>query len=313
MSRRDRFEKKYRKLKNQTTPDLWNRIEAGLEPKICIKDAPAQEHRSPAFWYYKPVAALASLAVIWISIHMFSVPQRSAVSETKAAGGVDSVSEMIAGETAAISGRKTETRFVSYQSLLLAPSAPQTVPVPISQEGKLAALDAGTIYFSEDILADTQLFCQATVLSVSYETDEDGAALALNYELVIDKILYAQDYTKEQDKIIVKSPIIENETETDAPLYALMENRSYVLPVKKQNGDYWLVFPSAPQIEVTLNNEYVFHNGFKSLLNDSAYVVLNSPAGVQDYYYDRMFLRKDADVLTELSEIVEEKHQEQEQ
>lgn len=312
MSRRNKLEKKYIELKNQTAPDLWNRIEAGLEPKSCVCDASVTEKKRKNPRYLKPVAVLASLAVIGFSVHLFSVTQRTMTAGTEKAGGAAETTAAAgamvqAEEKAVVSERKTEARFVSYEALSLTPTAPQIILPQAAYGENTNVYDVDAAYFSEDILAETQLFCQAEVLGVSYETDSDGTACAVNYEVVIGRILYAEDYIGAQETIVVKSPI--TEAATAGPLYALQKHRTYLLPLKKQGGDYRLVFPFAPQIEVTLDNEYIFHNGWQSLLNDDAYVVLNSPAGPQDYYYDRMFLRKDADTLADLTAITEEKHQ----
>ncbi|MBQ7784016.1 MAG: hypothetical protein IJ368_08615, partial [Oscillospiraceae bacterium] len=48
--------------------------------------------------------------------------------------------------------------------------------------------------------------------------------------------------------------------------YQLRNSREYLLPIETDNnGMYFVVFDNAPQIEITLDRELVFHNGWSSL------------------------------------------------
>ena len=47
--------------------------------------------------------------------------------------------------------------------------------------------------------------------------------------------------------------------------YLLQTGRSYILPMYREENEWKLSFENAPQIEMTLDNEVVFHDGWKSL------------------------------------------------
>ena len=73
---------------------------------------------------------------------------------------------------------------------------------------------------------------------------------------------------------------------SDSP-YALRDNREYLLPVSDSNGMYRVVFDNAPQIEITLDREVVYHNGWQSLAADGS--TITSPQVYKDdYFYDPM-------------------------
>ena len=55
-----------------------------------------------------------------------------------------------------------------------------------------------------------------------------------------------------------------------------------------------------PQIQVAPGGGYLFHSGYASLIDDSAFVVVGQQEGDNDFYYDRMLLREDSDFLSDL-------------
>lgn len=90
----------------------------------------------------------------------------------------------------------------------------------------------------------------------------------------------------------------ENITIESATPYRLLENRSYVLPLKSDGDGYSLVFENAPQIEVTLDGGIIFHNGWITLDDGSAADVIYPQNGIDDFFYDRMKFSYSADADT---------------
>ena len=193
---------------------------------------------------------------------------------------------------------------IRYENLALAGTA---VPVPNSGTAVYEPVDS--YYFTEDSLKDASLLSQAEVTGISYEKDSNGRVQNVVYEMKVDKVLYSEDYVNEGQKILAKSPLVGGGAENGA-LYGLKEGGVYILPLKTEGGEWWLAFPYAPQIEVTEDTRYVFHNGWKSLVDDRTSVVLMTAEMPGDCYYDRMVLRDDSEFLSNLAELTETKRKE---
>ncbi|MCI8658966.1 MAG: hypothetical protein HFG54_01785 [Lachnospiraceae bacterium] len=187
---------------------------------------------------------------------------------------------------------------IDYQQLQLAAYQPITVP-----ENALT-IPEDFQYFSEAILKDTQLLCGGTVTGVSLEEDSSGRAVKVVYEMSLNQVYYAEDYTTGMDQIIVKSPIVKTDGDEVYILYQLQQGGTYLLPLWRQEGEWELLYPFAPQIQVTGDGAYLFHSGYASLVNDTTDVVLGSQEGENDYYYDRMVLRYDEDFISDLLTLV---------
>ena len=185
----------------------------------------------------------------------------------------------------------SQLNLASYSALSLPPHA---VTVP-----------EDTMYFSEDILADTELLCLGTVTSVSLETDSSQNAALLVYDITPDSICYSQDYTESLTSLTVRSPIVASEGGENQILYQLQVGSSYVLPLKQLGSDWQLLFPFAPQIQITENGAYLFHSGYASLTDDQTLVVVGEPEGANDFYYDRMLLRDDDGFLSDVLSLVQ--------
>lgn len=127
---------------------------------------------------------------------------------------------------------------------------------------------AGDEYFVEDkVLIETDVIVDA-VVDMVYSSGNGTVCYVLNAE--------------DQDKNDMGSIVVESATP-----YLLKMNREYILPLKEDDGEYRLVFENAPQIECTLDGGAVFHNGWESLNEDSAYLVYPQN-GIDDFFYDRM-------------------------
>ncbi|MBR1554209.1 MAG: hypothetical protein IJ644_02310, partial [Oscillospiraceae bacterium] len=72
--------------------------------------------------------------------------------------------------------------------------------------------------------------------------------------------------------------------------YILEQNHEYVLPV---TADCSLAYECAPQIEKTQDNRLVIPNGWYTLMQGETTPVLYDSIGIDDYFYDRMYLTKD--------------------
>ncbi len=145
---------------------------------------------------------------------------------------------------------------------------------PIASMVNLSRLGTDGEYFSEDeILKQTQLFIDVKVLN-GYQDSESGK---MHYTLQILDV-YGGELSQEEIKL---------ETES---AYILEQNHEYVLPV---TADFNLAYECAPQIEKTQDNKLVIPNGWYTLMQSDNTPVLYDSYGIDDYFYDRMYLTKD--------------------
>lgn len=174
----------------------------------------------------------------------------------------------------------------------------------LSLPAQAETLSHDAMYFSEDVLEDTELLCVGTVLSVSLETHESHGPALLVYDLLVDSVCCSEDYATDLTHIQVKSPVVEAVGGENQILYQLQVDSSYVLPLRDEENGWELLFPFAPQIQVTPGGGYLFHSGYASLIDDSAFVVVGQQEGDNDFYYDRMLFRDDGDFLSDLVTVV---------
>lgn len=320
-----KLEQEYRELRQQAAPDLWSRIEQNLaehperEAKAETSEPDVQEkenviHHIPRWRNAYGVAAAAAVIVVSMAVNrqISSMSSKSmapemAMETMAAAPAMDEAWEknMAAGaEPRFMSGSTSgSSGILFYENLELAAYQPLTVP----EQAVTVPEDAE--YFSEAILGDTGLLCGGTVEHAELEYDEAGRAVKVVYQVALDKVYYSEDYTAGLEMLTVKSPIVETAGDEAYVLYQLQEGGTYLLPLRKHSDEWELLYPFAPQIQVTGDGAYLFHSGYASLVSSETSVVVGSQEGANDYYYDRMLLRKDDNFLTDLITLVEREAQ----
>lgn len=343
-----KLEQEYKKLKQQDAPDLWSRIEMNLaeHPErdekaeqaaqtvqaaqtadVSETEAGMQEkkiHRIPRWKSAYGVAAAAVVIVVSMAANRQFGSKSMAPESAETMAGAPAMAEAPvmdaspvmegAAEIEEAAPEDTEPRFMSgstnvnadviyYDNLQLATYQPLAVPE------QAVTVPEDTEYFSEAILGDTGLLCGGTVKEAELEYDESGRAAKVVYRISLDKVYYSEDYTAGMDMLTVKSPIVETEGDEAYVLYQLQEGGTYLLPLEKQGEGWELLYPFAPQIQVTGDGAYLFHSGYSSLVSSDTAVVVGSQEGANDYYYDRMLLRQDDNFLSDFISLVEREAQ----
>lgn len=194
------------------------------------------------------------------------------------------------------------------------------------------------VSFSEDILGDANIVCMATVIN-TYKKDyeyteyddkfEVGGKLYCKqqtdvYEVRIDKIYYSEEKVEEGKIIKIETT---NFLDSDcAPLNSqIMKDHQYIFPLRyidgiaafgimnyaegdiKPDGEFAIVYPFVNQIEVTKNNEYVFHGGWKDLIDENAIEVILDGEKNNDKevpYMQQVKLRKDEGFESDLVSLI---------
>ena len=280
------FKKYYIAHCENTAPDmekLWEKIESGLEEKpesrVTSKPAKAFSFRKAAVWCTACAAVLIAVPAILVGTgvtktadSMTAEMQNEAVAgdmETNAASAEeDGFVEEPADEDIGTAAADTATtsslpEMVYYEELSLSSPVPTEAPLPTP-----TAEPFGDDFFvEENVLAETDIIVDAVVNQV-YSSGGDTVFYVLNAE--------------DSDKNNMGSITVESATP-----YAMKIGREYILPLKETGDGYRLVFENAPQIECTLDGGVVFHNGWKSLDENSCYVSYPK-GGVDDFFYDRM-------------------------
>nr|WP_319489860.1 hypothetical protein [uncultured Caproiciproducens sp.] len=283
------------KQADQNTPDVWSKIESQLrirpEPQVDIR----RVNPSHKIISRYAIAGFAILLVASVSVYAFQIRHNTIPFDPSP---------------------------VSLDSLRFS-SSPNLMNLP---KGNAVSMDIAA--FSEKyVISHSDLICKATVIN-SYIKDykqgaNDGKSKSkiliypyLNgivYEIRIDALYYTKKEFKAGDVIKV-----ENGLSAEDPSCILQQNRQYILnlyeydiksessssetgnyafaPIKR-DGKYGICYSFAPQIEVTLDQQYVFHSDWISLLNDKTIDVMwdkgQSSRSEFYYYEDKMKLRQD--------------------
>jgi len=144
------------------------------------------------------------------------------------------------------------------------------------------------------------------------------------YEVRIDELYFSDGDVKVGDVIKIEDQCFNGCYFTDEPLLNLKVNRQYILPLYSagetilyslddyaegditRDGQYGIAYQFAPQIEVTLDNQYLFHDGWQSLINDKTVdVVMDSETAEENFYNDKMKLRSDDKFIDDLKSLIE--------
>lgn len=319
-----RLEQEYRKLQEQAAPDLWDRIEGNLkehpernaiaEIKPAVAEEAGRKKKKGQLWHRSWYGLATAAAVITVTFGVNLVRNSNQATSGMAVGPAEmaaaettmAAAGAAPAETVADAGKTPATLapgVVTWQQL----SVPAYTALSVPEQAKTVPGDAW--YFSESILADTELLCGAKVHEVSLEYDDSGNAEKVVYEMTIDEVYYAEDYASSAELIQVKSPIIRSDGEEAYLLYQLQTDGEYLLPLKKQEGSWELLFPFAPQIQILKQGGYLFHSGYASLVDHDTSVVVGQQEAANDYYYDRMLFRADDSFLSDFLTLVEHKVQ----
>lgn len=266
----------YKAHAENTAPDmdaLWEKIESGLEEKSesGVTSKPIRRKISMTKTAALTAACIAALIIVPVTVRNLDISKESMTTamngENYAGIQADGAAEnaapeqdLASEEAAAAADETSNMQTVYYEELSLAPA-------PRQQYTPEAPTSGDDFFVEENVLIQTDIIVNACIDRV-YSKGSGSVC----YEITAEN-----PETNETESIVIES----------ATPYVMLENRSYVLPLKNDGDGYSLVFENAPQIERTLDGGLIFHNGWQTLDVDSADVIY--PQGkVDDFFYDRM-------------------------
>lgn len=286
-----KLEQEYRKLMRQSAPDLWSRIESGLDESPRREPVPVLQEEKKRKRSLPYGMAAAAAAVVLIAAGVRGVQGDGGEMPWRAMNKAAALQETRTAATTA--------------------AAPEA---DMDMMAEMAPSEAGVVYssgesldFSEDMLADTAVLCKAAVDDVSFEYDSAGNAAVVVYKVAVQELCFVRDGVEAADILEIKSPVMEAGEEVDTVLYQLQPGENYLLPIKEQDGAWELLFPFTPQIQITDAGGYLFHSGYESLVTEETVPVKVGQEGVNDTFFDRMLLREDKEFLDDLIALIEQK------
>lgn len=183
----------------------------------------------------------------------------------------------------------------------------------LSVPDRAVTAPADAEYFTEEVLADTDMLTVFTVTRAEFVFDPNGHAYRLRYYGTVNESLLEDDESgRPGSELQILSPIVGSDTPDSTVLYQLVPGQVYILPLKKEHGDWYLVYPYAPQIRLHADGSFEFHTGYSSLLNDDTEAIPGSPMSKDDFWFDRIVVRSDGEFARELTELVEFRKKEKE-
>lgn len=287
--KKSELKKQYIAHCENTAPDmekLWEKIESGLEEKpesrVTSKPAKNFNFRRAAAWCTACAAVLIAVPAFIIGTNLSSKNADLTANEA-VAGDVadvtvitryDDVPYEIAEEETASTSSLPEMVFYEELAFAETPVSDNVLPLPT------ASTSGDEFFVEENVLAETDIIVDAVVQNVY--SSEGGT---------VCYVLSAED----SDRNDMGSITVESATP-----YVLKMSREYILPLKETEDGYSLVFENAPQIECTLDGGVIFHNGWRSLDENSCWVSYPRNT-VDDFFYDRMRFSY-TDVMTALAD-----------
>ena len=255
---------------------LWQKIEANL-PEQPVSQPVKRTIRMTAGTKFLTIAACFLLVIAGVQLvrprlatQMENTPASDSASSTADAEIYDNDNAADAAPDDADAEIREEKKLVSYQDLNI--SHEKT----IASQVNLSLLGTNDQLFEENaILAKTEFFLDVKVLE-GMQNDSG----TMHYTLEILDV-YGGELSQETITLETNSA------------YLLEQNHEYVIPVYVQNQNYALSCECAPQIEKTYDNQLIIPNGWHTLMQGETTPVLYDSYGIDDYFYDRMYLTGD--------------------
>lgn len=217
---------------------------------------------------------------------------------------------------------------VRYSELIFAESMPVVAPIANNMAMDIVAP------FTENILGESDAVIKGTVTKIRFKeyrfvirSDDDRSGTKATRQSVIYEVRVDKRYYSTLPLNVGDTITIENDLHTYTSLADSVEklnvNRQYILPLYQNNGEVYLkaetekveateklesnlsvIYPFAPQIEITKDGKYLFPDHWVMLINEKAKTVTMDIEEELTYYGD-MKLREDSEFEADFQKIVD--------
>ena len=306
------FEQKYRSLfkKINGTEDHKEKIQEKMQEELDLMDNQnkATNKNKPTKLnhpFYKYGAIAAAILLISVVGSKFLGPESSKVPVA-----------VIPNTTQASDIVATVPSTVLYSALNFPESVSLAAPDSVFQmNGKIAA-------FTEALLSESKAVIKGTVTKVWFKDYENPAVAGelrrqtVVYEITVDKVFYSNGVVKAGDKVALENDLY-TYTSLANSVDQLKSNRQYILAVidngetmdsksgpKSPESNLSVLYPFAPQIEITTDGQYLFPDHWTSLINSTTQTVTMDGENTSGYYGE-MKLRRDGEFETNFQKIVD--------
>ncbi len=280
------IEKRCLEEMQQNIPDteaLWQRIESQLPPQKEAVKQPTPSVRMQRIRRILPIAAclllIVSGSVVFLQQNIRNNASKQESSNTVSMNEIaqekfeaEDYTPPMKNEQSVEVEMENAEEIRSYTSLNFCESEQK---IQITDH---SLLDTHDEYFLEDeVLKRTECF----VFAVAEYGEQDSDTGEITYQLRIQSSFGIE--LQQDDLLMIR---------TNSP-YILQPGHEYILPLYRQQEEWKLVYECAPQLEMTLDGEVVFHNGWQSLERLESERILYHKNGADDYFYDRMYITND--------------------
>ncbi len=194
---------------------------------------------------------------------------------------------------------------VLYSSLIFPESTPVDSPVSTNEiGGKIAP-------FTENLISESDLVIKGTVINISFKDYQDTGSNQIDrqtvvYTVHIDKLYYSNSLLNEGETITLENDLY-TYTSLEGSLEKLSNNRQYILSIKQEDEKFSIIYPFAPQIEVTSDGKYLFPDHWPTLINEmTKTVTIDTQEEIK--ISGEMKLREDPEFEMDFQKLVETYH-----
>lgn len=183
---------------------------------------------------------------------------------------------------------------VKYSDLLFEDPVLVVAPEAVGeQSGKIMP-------FTEELLSESAAFIKGTVTDIDFQNDQ------VLYTVLVSKV-YGPSEGVEEGKSITVTNDLYTYTSLAGSVEKLQVDRTYLIPLtlREEEGKevYSVLYPFAPQIQMTKDGKYLYPDHYVSLDNPEAKIVeMDTEEGYG--YYGTMKLREDERFEQDLEKLV---------
>lgn len=205
------------------------------------------------------------------------------------------VGNSLAGKNPGTGTPSGEPGIIKYSDLLF--EEPVLVEAPEPMEGQSGKI----MPFTEELLTESAAFIKGTVTEIAFENDK------VIYTVLVSKV-YGPSEGVEEGKSITVTNDLYTYTSLAGSVEKLQVDRTYLVPLtlREEEGQeiYSVLYPFAPQIQMTKDGKFLYPDHYTSLDTEEAKVVeMDTEEGYG--YYGTMKLRDDDLFEKELEKLAE--------